>query len=115
MDTFWQAVAQHDWTPPPVRQEFRVYYDDQGRVTCYSMEDLPGDYIVIDRVIFEQCRMDLKVKDGCLIRITHDASWRLAPTEASDTACHPDDITVVVPPTHHTKQYWKVITTHEAS
>lgn len=115
MDAFWQAIAQHDWVQPEIRQEFRVYHDEQGRITCYSMEDLPGNYIVIDRMTFDQCRMDLRVKDGRLIKISHDASWKLAPAESADRACHAQDITIIVDEEHSDKKYWKVITTHEQS
>jgi hypothetical protein len=63
MDSFWQAVTEHNWEQPEVKIEFRLYYDEHGNVISYSMEDLPGNYIAIDRVTFEQTRFDIKVKD----------------------------------------------------
>jgi hypothetical protein len=113
MDAFWQAVSQHDWTVPENRSEFRIYYDESGNITCYSMEDLPGDYIVVDRHTFEQVRMDLKIRNGQLIKITQQSSWKLMPTDQAEYACHNDDVSIIVPPTYPKKKFWKVITTNE--
>ena len=115
MDAFWQAVQQHDWTVPENRAEFRIYYDESGNITCYSMEDLPGTYIVVDRHTFEQVRLDLKVRDGKLIKITQESSWKIAPADHAEYACHEHDIAIVVPDQYHPKKYWKVITTNEES
>lgn len=115
MDAFWQAVAQHDWTQPELRAEFRIYYDDDGNITYYSMEDLPGNYIVVDRHTFEQVRMDLKVRDGQLIRVTQQSSWRLMPTTHAPYACHSEDVSIVVEPDSVNKMFWKVVTTNEES
>ena len=115
MDAFWQAVAQHDWTEPEKSLEFRIYHDEDGNITCYSMEDIPGNYIVTDQHTFNQFRMDLKVRDGKLIKITRNASWKLVPSEAAEYACDASDITVIVPLDHSNKKYWKVENTHEES
>lgn len=115
MDAFWQAVTQHDWSEPEVPIEFRIYYDAEGNIICYSMEDLPGDYIVTDQHTFNQFRMDFKVRDGKLIKITHSASWKLVPSETAEYACHASDVTIVVPTSCSNKKYWKVKTTHEES
>lgn len=115
MDAFWQAATQHDWTVPENRAEFRIYYDESGTITCYSMEDLPGTYIVVDRHTFEQVRMDLKVRDGKLIKITQQSSWRLTPADHGEYACHVDDVSIVVPTTYAAKKFWKVIVTNEES
>lgn len=114
MDAFWQAVTEHDWTQPEIRQEFRLYYDpEDGRVLFYSMEDLPGDYLVIDRHTFEMHRFDVKVRDGKIIRVKHPASWKLVPAETAEYACHGRDITIIVDDSADYKRYWKVETTHE--
>jgi len=114
MDNFWQAVANHNWVQEEVRHEFRLYYDDQGRVIHYSMEDLPGDYIIVDRLTFDQARFDIRVKDGQIVKLKHPASWKLVPSEFGQHPCHQDDITIVVSSDYHQKKYWEVKTTHEA-
>jgi len=60
------------------------------------MEDLPGNYIAIDRLTFDQTRFDIKVK----AETTH--------------RCHPDDVCIVVPTDYATPHYWEVKTTHDA-
>ncbi len=113
MDAFWQAANAHEWTQPEIRQEFRLYYDDAGNVLYYSMEDLPGTFLVIDRLTFDQQRFDIRVKDSKIVKLNHPASWKLAPSE-SGTACHPDDVSLVVSNTVQHKQYWEVKTTYES-
>lgn len=114
MDAFWQAVAEHDWTPPDNRLEFRLYYDSHGNVIYYSMEDLPGDYIIVDRLTFDQARFDIKVRDGKIIKARNPASWKLKPCDQGDYACHPADVTIVVSKDYHTPVYWRTEITHEA-
>jgi len=115
MDAFWQAAEQHDWSAPETPLEFRVYYDERGDIICYSMEDLPGNYIVTDQQTFNQFRMDLKVRDGKLIRVNKNPTWKMMASEHGEYGCHPADITVIVPTGYTDKKYWKVETTHEES
>lgn len=115
MDAFWQAVAAHDWQAPANASEFRLYHNSQGEVLCYSMEDLPGDYIVIDRLTFDQARFDVLVKNGKIVKINNPTSWKMAPADAESYACHAQDVTVIVDTDHKERKYWKVQTTHEAN
>lgn len=114
MDSFWQAVNAHVWDQPEHRLEYRLYYDEQGLVINYSMEDLPGNFIVIDRTTFDQARHDVRIKDGKIVRLSHPASWKLVPAVTSAHTCHRDDITVIVSNEFANKQHWEVKTTHEA-
>lgn len=115
MDAFWQAANQHDWNQIETRVEYRVYYDGQGNITCYSMEDLPGEYVVVDRQTFDQVRMDLKVRNGQLIRLTKQSTWRLMPAQDNVYACHADDVSIIVDGDYHNKKFWKVEITNEES
>jgi hypothetical protein len=56
------------WEQPPlIKPEFRLYYDDSGKVICYTCEKLPGDnYIVVDAQTYAEARPDLRVVDGQL-------------------------------------------------
>ena len=114
MTNFWQAVEAHNWAPPELKLEFRLYYDDQGRVLYYSMEDLPGTYITVDRHTFEQHRFDIRIKDEKIIKQNHPSSWKLVPSDTASYSCHANDVSIVVPETYENKQHWKVETTHEA-
>jgi hypothetical protein len=64
-------------------------------------------------VTFDQQRFDIRVKDGKIVKLNHPASWKLAPADAG-TACHPQDVSLVVTKTAHNKQYWEVKTTYES-
>jgi hypothetical protein len=115
MDAFWQAVQAHNWQQPEQTLEFRLYYDDQGQPVCYSMEDLPGKYITIDRTTFDQARCDVLVKHGKIVKINNPTSWKLAASNEENYACHAQDVTVIVPVEHAQRRFWKVTTTHEAN
>jgi len=45
------------------KPEFRLYYNDDGEVVCYSCEKLDGNYIVIDAQTFAESRMDVVIVD----------------------------------------------------
>ena len=47
--------------------EFRLYYDDKGKVICYTCEDLAGNYIVIDSLTYAASRLDVHVIDGKIV------------------------------------------------
>jgi len=76
--------------------EFRIYYDDTGKVICYTCEQLPGDnYIVIDTQTYAESRYDLRVIDG---KITRDAEYTVISKMilADDgISCEIDDICVL--------------------
>ncbi len=44
--------------------EFRLYYDETGKVKTYTSEKLPGNYIVITREQYAEARNDVLVVDG---------------------------------------------------
>jgi hypothetical protein len=113
MEAFWLAANAHNWQQPEARQEFRLYYDDTGNVLHYSMEDLPGNFLVIDRLTFDQQRFDIKIKDGKIAKLNHPASWKLAPADHG-TPCYPTDVSIVVSDNAENKQYWEVKTTYES-
>ena len=50
--------------------EMRLYYDDNGNVLCYTCEKPEGQYIVIDKFTYAECRFDIKIIDGKIVRPT---------------------------------------------
>ena len=57
------------WVAPPIiKPEFRLYYDDNGKVLFYTCEKPEGKYIEIDAATFAEARPDLLVIDGKLIK-----------------------------------------------
>ena len=78
--------------PPP---EFRLYYDEQGNVVCYTCEKLEGTYIVIDSETYVACRPNLKIVDG---KITRQSTNVISRLHISDTGTRTtkEDINIVV-------------------
>ena len=56
-----QQSAVH--SPP----EYRLYYDDEGFPLFYSVEQLPGNYIVVDQATYLSGPKHIKVVDGKLV------------------------------------------------
>jgi hypothetical protein len=89
---FWAALTA---MPEPEPIFFRLYYDDQGHVLFYSMEDLPGIYIDIDAETFAMKHTNMRVRDGKLIEIARTTSAKLIPGDTG-TPCDPTDVSIVV-------------------
>jgi hypothetical protein len=89
---FWAALTA---MPEPKPIFFRLYYNDQGHVLFYSMEDLPGTYIDIDAETFAMQHTNMRVRDGKLIEIAQTTSAKLIPGDTG-TPCDPTDVSIVV-------------------
>lgn len=63
-----RLVEEYDRRRPKLITEFRIYYDEEGRVTMYCETDHPADsnYIVIDNpdVFFKTNTSKLRVING---------------------------------------------------
>lgn len=89
--------------------ELRLYYDDQGKVICYSCDKtLQGNYIVVDAQTYAEGRPDVKVIDGEICRAQPEqVVFKLMPNEHEGKNCHPEDVSVIV--TTNTKSTkWKL-------
>ena len=71
--------------------EFRLYYDDNGDVLFYSCEQPEGDYIVIDATIYAECRHDLKIFNGAIVRSIIGSVYKLVHGEGRGIACASED------------------------
>lgn len=85
------------WEAPIiVKPEFRLYYDEAGRVICFTGEKLEGNYVVVDSDTFAQSRPDLRVIDGKLsTHITGSIVSKLIKSSAGER-CAAEDISVLV-------------------
>jgi len=93
-ENFWKAF--NEWDPPPPKPIFhRLYHDDAGLPLFYSMEDVPGNYIEIDRETFSSLPSNVRVVDNKLTYIKHTITNKLVPGDTG-TPCDPRDICVVV-------------------
>ena len=86
---FWEVK-----TPEPV--EFRLYYDDKGSIITYTCEKLPGNYLVIDAQVFAECRPDLTVVNGVLVKLVPEVFLSLLAVSDSGTKCASEDVTILV-------------------
>ena len=61
---FWNT-----YTWPEIKSVFfRLYHDDAGYPLCYSMEDLPGNYIDITAEQYAESSGQVIVKNGKLVK-----------------------------------------------
>ena len=96
-DNFFSVWGLNQSQPQPVY--FRLYYNDQGDLICYSMEDLPGNYIEIDKELYQNSPRNVQVIDGKIHFITPKAVVpKLIPNQNNGTSCNPADVCVVVGP-----------------
>ena len=109
-ENFWAA-----WALPqelPKSAFYRLYYDDQGYLLFYSMEDIPGNYIEIDHETFAAGSPRVRVVNGQLRHIKTNVVTKLIPSD-SGQACNPYNIAVIS--TDKNRQYWKLKATDETS
>lgn len=95
--------------PKLEKPEFRLYYDDEGKVICYTGDkSVTGNYIVIDTQTFAEARPDVRVINGVISRANpSQVVYKLMPNNNQGTNCHVEDISVIVEPnTKSTK--WKL-------
>ena len=100
------------WEAPKLESpEFRLYYDEKGKVVCYSGDkSLEGNYIVIDAMTFAEARPDVRVIDGKVSSLKAEAVvHKLMPNDTEGTTCSNEDISIIVNPMEpHIK--WKLKT-----
>ena len=96
--------------PKAEKPEFRLYYDENGKVLSYSGDkSMPGDnYIIIDAQTFAEGRHDIRVIDGKVSKAQpNQVVYKLMPDNNEGATCHPEDISVIVDANEeHTK--WKI-------
>lgn len=85
------------WEAPKiVPPEFRLYYDEAGKVICYTCEKLEGNYIVIDAITYAQARPDIRIIDGKISTVSnHCIVSKLMPHTSDGISCEEEDISVV--------------------
>jgi len=87
----WQSQVSAPHTAP----EYRLYHDDDGFPLFFSMESLPGNYIVVDQETYLNSPKQVRVVDGKLVVYTINFAKKIAPTGYGQ-ACDPRNVCVVV-------------------
>lgn len=80
--------------PEPAPVSYRLYYDDQGSLLFYSMEDRPGNWVEIDQVFYTRSPSRVRVLNGQVHELKWRQSIKLRPVQTG-TPCHPQDVTIV--------------------
>ena len=75
--------------------EFRLYYDDNGKCLCYTCENLEGNYIVIDGDTYHQCRPDVYVIDGKIVKRDEMTVIHKLKPSTKGVTCSNDDVTMI--------------------
>jgi hypothetical protein len=95
-DNFWQAFNTWD-TELSCPVFYRLYYNDDGSPKTYTMEDLPGNYIEVDRDTYVVGSYNVRVIDQKLVHLApQNLITKLQPNAVAGTACDPQDVCVVV-------------------
>lgn len=95
------------WEAPKIEKpEFRLYYDDQGFVVCYSCEKLEGDFVVIDAMTFAEARPDVRVVDKKIVKASSGSVISRLYKDTHGVMCEREDISVL----SNDGQYWNLKT-----
>lgn len=95
-ENFLKAWSEFKW-PEPRPISFRLYYDQQGNPVCYTMDDLPGNYIEIDQQSYLQHLWNVRVVNQKLVVLPQTVTVnKLVPGTEQGVCCDPRDVTVVV-------------------
>jgi len=111
MTNFWEALELIEVHKESEKKERRLYYDENGDPICYTYDDLPELYIVVDADTFAQVRMDIKIVDGEIKQGSSKNLTKLVPSDKETTPIHPQDVSIIVDNEYKTPRYWRVKTT----
>ena len=100
------------WEQPPLEKpEFRLYYDDKGKVICYSCEKIEGNYIIIDAATYAVGRPDVRVIDGKISTAVPSLVVSKLMPNTEGVSCVEEDISIVVDSNYKDKIIkWKLNT-----
>lgn len=91
----WQELLDIHAAMPEAKPVIcRLYHDERGHPLFYSLDDLPGNYIEVDKETYLAMPFTVRVVNGKLIWLTVQQSIKLRPDD-SGTPCHPQDVAVV--------------------
>lgn len=75
--------------------EFRLYYDNDGSVLFYTCEKPTGQYIVVDSSVYAECRTDIKIVDGKILR-NPDLVFSQLVHAIDGIVCASQDVSIIV-------------------
>lgn len=104
-EEFWAILHAPVETKPIF---YRLYYHADGTPICYSMEDLPGNYIEIDVETYHRGSSNVRVVDGQVKEIKLAGLVKKLIPSDHGISCDPRDICIVTDSQKNTK--WSIKT-----
>ena len=93
LEEFWAILH----APIEIKPIFyRLYYNNDGSLICYSMEELPHNYIEIDVETYNQRLSNVRVIDKKIVVINPASYVKKLTPGADGTPCDSRDICIVV-------------------
>jgi hypothetical protein len=89
--SIWQSQVSAVHGDP----EYRLYYDENGFPLFYSMELLPGNYIVVDQETYLNSPKHIRVLNEKLVVYQTNFAKKIVPVGYGQ-ACDPRNVCVVV-------------------
>ena len=88
--------------------EFRLYYNEEGVVICYTSEKLPGNYLIITPEQFAEARPDVKIVDGKIVQTNKQSHiFKYTKNELDGIATSKYDINIL---STQESVFWKIET-----
>lgn len=94
-ENFIKAFSNLEPINPP-KIFYRLYYDDEGKPLFYSMEDLPGNYIEIDKDTYLIGSGRIRVINGQIKHLKVGVPIQKLVPDQTGIPCATHDVTVVV-------------------
>ena len=92
LEEFW-AVLHAPVEVKPIF--FRLYYNDDGILICYSMEDLPHNYIEIDAETYNRSPSNIRIINGKIKEVNPTSLVKKLVPGEDGVLCDPRDVCVV--------------------
>ncbi len=90
-----------------VELEYRLYYDDRGKVIIYTTEKIVGKYLVITKEQYSECRMDVLVIDGEILRTERRKNVYVLEKNTEGVKTSKYDVNIIVQD-NDDGHYWKL-------
>lgn len=88
--------------------EFRVYYDDFGKILFYTCDKPKGNFLIIDAQTYAACRFDYKVVEGKLVKIIPGTVITKYKPNIEGISCSEEDISIVTSVNDVNSKQWKL-------
>jgi len=93
---------------PPQAVQFRLYYDENGKVITYTCEHLEGNFVLVDAQTFAEARQDVTVVDGKVVPRSNTISVPKLKLSTTGTATLLEDVSIVVKEQSKDTQLWEL-------